>query len=463
MPGLFQGLEVGKRALLTSQLTLQTIGHNIANVNTPGYTRQRVTITSSLPESQTYGTVGSGVEVKDIRQIRDLFLGQQYREANKSLGEWTYKEKVLSQIESLFNEPNDNTLSDLMNNFWNSWDDFSKQPSSSTRDQVISQTLLMTNGFHELAEQLHDLKASIDSDIGNFTYDINQITTEIANLNHQIARLEMGNSKANDLRDKRDLLVDNLSDLINVNTMENPDGQMTVYIGAMSIVNGNTALHIEDVVGNKNGELTHTLMWEGSDVELTNTAGQLSALVDLRDEIIPNYMEQLDLLASTIAEQVNSIHVNGVTADGRTGIPFFDIDSMSAATIRINEAITSDPTMIISSTSGEESDNTLALDIVSIRDNRLLNNNSATISDYYNSIIGSLGGDVMEAGSFTENYELMVQQVDFARQSVQGVSLDEEMTNMVKYQHAYDAAARVITTMDQALDTVINGMGLVGR
>ena len=118
MPGLFQGLEIGKRALLSHQVNLQTIGHNISNVNTPGYTRQRVTVRTTLPEQSPIGSVGSGVTAVEVRNIKDLFLGNQLRQENKSFGQWAYKEKILSQVESIMNEPNDNTLSDLMNRFW---------------------------------------------------------------------------------------------------------------------------------------------------------------------------------------------------------------------------------------------------------------------------------------------------------------------------------------------------------
>ena len=234
MPGLSQGLEIGRRALLASQASLQTIGHNIANVNTPGYTRQRVNISSTFPENNTLGSFGTGVEVTSIQHIRDLFLGDQYRQESKSLGEWSYKEKVLSQVESLFNEPNDNTLSDQMNEFWNAWDDFAKDPgSSSTRNQLVSQTKIMTNSFHELTDQVETLRSSIDSDLNNYTNQINSMTSEVARLNHQIQSLEVGGVKANDLRDSRDLVLDKLSSLVDINTNESQSQTFTYSQGKL--------------------------------------------------------------------------------------------------------------------------------------------------------------------------------------------------------------------------------------
>ncbi len=463
MPGLFQGLELGRRALLTSQASLQTIGHNIANVNTPGYSRQRVNISSTLPENNTLGSFGTGVEVKDIQQIRDLFLGNQYRQESKSLGEWTYKEKILSQVESLFNEPNDNTLSDQMNKFWNAWDDFAKDPgSSSTRNQLVSQTKIMTNSFHELTGQVEKLRQSIDSDLNNYTNQINSMTAEVARLNHQIQSLEIGGVRANDLRDSRDLVLDKLASLVDINTNENQSGEMVVYIGAMSVVNGSDALQVESKVANVDGKPTHQLVWEGTDVQLTNMAGQLKALIDSRDVIIPKYLDKLDTLAATMVEQVNAVHMQGQTANGQTNIAFFDTTKTNARDITINPDILSNQLLVISSASGAESDNNLAYEIAKLRDKNVLNNDSISINGFYNTIIGSVGVEANEASSYATNYDLLVQQIEFAKESVQGVSLDEEMTNMIKYQHAYDAAARVITTMDQALDTIMR-MGVVGR
>ncbi|MFQ5453579.1 MAG: flagellar hook-associated protein FlgK [Candidatus Zixiibacteriota bacterium] len=463
MSGLFQGLEIGRRSLLTAQMVLQTIGHNIANVNTPGYTRQRVNITSTIPDINTIGVIGTGVQVADIRHIRDLFLGTQYRQENKSLGQWKYKEKVLSEIEALFNEPNDGTLSDVLNGFWDAWSDLSNSPeSTSARAAILAQSKMLTNGFHQLANQLNDLRDSIDRDMVSLTEDINLLTGEIARLNGQIKKTELGNIKANDLRDARDLLIDDLSSIIDVNSVENKNGEVTVYIGAMSIVNGSEPINIDVKINNVNGNITHSLVWEGTSINFKNTGGQLKGLLDTRDEIIPRYLDELNTLAKTLITEVNAVHNPGFGLNNSTGVDFFDVSFTDAFNIKINSEIEFDISKIASSQSGEEGDNVIALAIHDLRNKRVLNNTN-TFNDFYNSLVGGMGIESHEAKSFSANYDLLVKQIEFSRESVQGVSLDEEMVNMVKYQHAYDAAARVITTMDQALDTVINGMGLVGR
>ena len=464
MPGLFQALEIGKRALLSHQFGLQTIGHNIANVNTPGYSRQRVEISSTYPLATTLGIVGTGVRVHDIRRIQDLFLGQQFREDNKSLGQWRYKEKIMDQVESLISEPNDNTLSDLLNKFWDSWADLSTNPNSvSSRVAILEQANLVVNSFHQTAKQLDSLRDSVDSDLVNMTAEINRLSKEIGNLNEQIKTMELGGVKANDLRDARDFLVDQLSEYIDVNTIEQKNGGMTVFIGAMALVDGPDHLEIAPKVLNRDGKLEHELVWKGTDVKIKNLNGQLKGLIDSRDKIIPSYMEELDVLARTIIEEVNAIHRSGFGLNGTTGVNFFETSLLTAAGIRINPDLASDPGRIAASLSGEVGDNRIALAICDLKDRAVMVNGSTTINDFYNGFVGQLGMEAREARSFTKNYELLLNQTENSRQAVQGVSLDEEMTNMVRCQHAYDAAARVITTIDQALDTVISKLGIVGR
>ena len=157
MAGLFQGLELGKRALLTHQISLQTVGHNIANVNTPGYRRQRVGVTTTIPELQTFGSIGTGIKATDVRHIRDLILGNQYRQNSKSLGQWAYNSKTLSQVEALFNEPGDNTLGSLLNEFWNGWSDLSTEvENGSYRNAVLEQANGLVNGLHERRQYVID-------------------------------------------------------------------------------------------------------------------------------------------------------------------------------------------------------------------------------------------------------------------------------------------------------------------
>ncbi|MDZ4722884.1 MAG: flagellar hook-associated protein FlgK [candidate division Zixibacteria bacterium] len=463
MPGLFQGLEIGKRALLTHQVTLQTIGHNISNVNTPGFSRQRVRVSSSFPESTPKGAYGTGIQVDDIKHVRDLFLGRQFREANKSLGDWSYQEKSLTQIESLFNEPQDNALGSLINKFWDSWSDLStNSDSANNRRLVVTQANQLVNGFQQLAHQLTELRESTDRDIKGMTEDVNRMTSEIARLNQQIASTELGNQTANDLRDTRDQITDELSNIIDVRVLEKSNGGSVVTMGSMVLVDGSDSLEIGTDSVNNNGVFSNKLVWKGTSVSLRNLSGQLAGLTKSRDEIIPGYLTQLNELASNIIDKVNELHRSGYGPNGTTGVNFFDPAFKTAGLMRLNQEIVTDINNIAAS-STVDGDNILALSISDLRNARTMSGGTQTINDFYSSIVGNLGVETNKAVSFKDNYELLLHQIENSRQSVQGVSLDEEMSNMIRSQHAYDAAARVITSFDQALDTVINGMGIVGR
>jgi len=467
MSGLFQALEVGKRALLGHQVVLQTIGHNIANVNTPGYSRQRVRLTTSLPETSQYGPIGSGFQVDDIRHVRDLFLGQQYREAQKSLGRWNYKDKSLTQIESIFNEPKDNSVADALNAFWNDWSALATDAENNGhRASVVSSAEKLINGLGHLASSLKDLRAATDRDLASMTSEVNRLSNEIARLNQQIKASELGDNRANDLRDMRDKLTTDLANMIDVNVREKDNGASVVSMGAMVLVDGSSVIAIGAEAERQGTLLTHKLIWEGTEVELKNINGQLAGLMETRDVTIKNYLDQLNTLSRTLVEEVNALHVAGYGLDGSTGVAFFDPQYTDAADIRLNREVISDLNKIAVSDSSdrdERSNGRVASAIADLRNASLLSNNSATMNGFYNSLVGALGVESREAASFASNYELLTHQIDNQRQAVEGVSLDEEMTNMVRYQHAYDAAARVITAMDQALDTVINGMGIVGR
>ena len=463
MPGLFQGLEVGKRALLSHQLVLQTIGQNIANVNTPGYTRQRVTIQATRPEELAYGSIGTGVIVTDVRQIRDLFLGQQERDATKSLGQWSYKDKALSEIEALYNEPQDSSLSSLLNAFWDSWSQLATNSDSiSNRKAVVATARQLISGFQQLARKLVDLREATDRDVAAMVNDVNEKTASIARLNQQIAAAELSGHRANDLRDAREQITQELSSLIDVRTIDKPNGETVVHMGAMALVDGSQSFAIESQTVNKNGASTSRIVWKGTSVQLKNLSGQLAGVIESRDVLVQQNIDELDKLARTIVEQVNALHVTGYGLNGSTGVAFFDPNFATAATMRLSQDVANDQSKVAAA-SAITGNNEIALALSELRDAKVMSEGSSSMNDFYSSLVATAGMQAKEASTTSQNFELLVQQISNARQSVEGVNLDEEMANLVKSQHAYDASARVITAMDQALDTVISGMGMVGR
>lgn len=465
MAGLFNGLEIGKRALATHQLWMNTIGHNIANVNTPGYTRQRVAIASTLPFDHAKGPVGTGVDAIGVRHIRDLFLNQQYRKESMELGRWSAAERTLGQIEELFYEPNEGSISNLLNEFWNSWSDVATEPEEHAyRNTLITNTKMLTEAFHRVDGQLSDLRKSVDGEIKLLIENINNLAGEVASLNMQIARTELGTDRANDLRDKRDLIIDELSKLARINVVEESTGSATVFIGAMALVDRDNVYKLSTYKSGAGETTLNQVVWAGTDKSVKFYGGQLDSLLELRDETIPRYVRALDELAAALVNSINSVHSTGYGLDNSTGLNFFDPNDQTAAGIRLSDDIGSVADRIAAASEPDAVGNNInALAIADLRNALLMKDNTVTISGFYQSLIGKVGADSGTARHTKENLELLVAQVDNARQSVQGVSLDEEMAQMIRFQHAYDAAARVITTMDEALETVISKMGIIGR
>jgi flagellar hook-associated protein 1 len=461
MYGATVGIEIGKRALQAQQLSLNITGHNIANVNTPGYTRQQAILTSNRPLTLPFGSVGTGVDVSDIRRIRSLFLDSQMRGETQKMGKWSLLSDSWTQVESIFSEPEDTGFSAVMDQFWTSWQDLANNPQSeAARIAVREQGNLLVDSFHHISSQLNDLKQSLDTDIEKITTEINNIAGQIANVNQSISTSELSGNSANDLRDRRDYLIDQLSEYIDVTVIEQTGGSATVMLGSMALIEGNSHVDLVTRVEGNQKDYLHSVQFKGTGITVKNPGGRLEGLLEMRDTNIAGKQAELDTLAGELVQAVNGVHSSGYGARGSTGINFFDAASTGASNIALDFQITQDVNNIAAGLTSDPGNNGNALNIAALRNSLIVNGGSATFNDYYNSMIGDVGIKSREAESLLSNQQALVIQIDNSRQSLEGVSLDEEMANMIEQQHAYSAAAKVITAMDQALDTVINRMGI---
>lgn len=479
----FQGLEIAKTGLFVSQKALEVTGHNIANANTPGYTRQVVDMASIAPPT-TFGmydqwgkAVGEGVRIVDIRQIRDQFLDSQYRRENKLLGEWETKAEVLSAIENIFNEPSSSGITSVLNDFFNSLQELSKNPESLTvRAEVRERAIALADTFNTVYQHLYDKLNELNSTIQTRISEINSYAERISRLNGEIYRFELSGQVANDLRDQRNLLVDQLSKLVNITTYEDANGNFRIDIGGQALVSGTTAFTMSM---DKNGDV----IWELTGSPVNPSSGILKGLLDMRDgdgtdgvKGVPYYMEQWNKLAYNMAKALNEVHSKGYGLDGSTGKLLFggfdtsiayDKTTPYAQLIRVSsDILASDGLLKIAAAKDPVAlpgDNRNALELIALRDKPIDGLDKATFDDFARSLISNLGVDAEQANVMKKNQEVMVKQIDLNRQSISGVSLDEEMTNMLKYQKSYAASARVITAMDELIDTIINRMGIVGR
>lgn len=459
MYGANIGLEIGKRALMAQQLALNLTAHNIANVNTPGFSRQSAIIRSNIPMVLPFGSLGTGVEVSDIRRIRSLFLDQQFRSESHKLGKWRFLNQTWSQVESIYNEPEDTGLSALLDSFWNSWQDLANNPESeSARVAVREQASLLVNSFHHLSTQLRDLRESLDADINTMVQQVNNTAAQIADLNQSIVSAELTGNTANDLRDRRDYLVDQLSQFVNVGVLEQSDGSYTVFLGGMALVDGTSSLQIATETQSGGTSVTTRVFFQGTGIEIEHSGGEFEGVLEARDTIVVERQAEMDLLARELVVAVNEIHRAGYGLEGETGIDFFNPNTTGAADIELSSQILENVNNIAASLNGEIGDNSNALGMASLREELRLKDGQVTFNEYYASVIGKIGIKSQEAQNLEQNQMALMFQIENARQSTSGVSLDEEMANMIRYQHAFEAAARVISAMDSALDTIINRM-----
>ena len=455
MSSLFGILEMGKRMLSAQQMATNIVGNNIANVNTPGYSRQAAELQPSHSIESPWGPIGTGVEIDSIRRYRDSFLDDQMRENNGTLGRWQSLEVSLSEIEAFLNETAESGLGAVLDGFWNSWQDLANDPENKTsRTLVKEKANSLTDTFHQLATSLTNKCKSLDEKVVSTVQEINSILTEIADLNRQLPAFTYEGSQANQLLDKQDLLLDNLSELIDIRVLRKGNGSVSVFIGTGLFVDGGEGrfLTIQRVTG---GEIAVSSVRDetGSQVEISG--GKLNGLIEVRDERIPAYLTDLDEIAKALVQAVNSSHSAGYGLDGTTGNDFFDSNKLSAAEITLDSAITRNVLKIAASSDVSTGNNTIALAIAGLKSSQLLNGGTTTLNHAYANLVGSIGLDAQKASNNLENYQLLSEHIETQRQSVHGVALDEEMVNLIKYQHAYEAAARVVTVVDEMITSII--------
>lgn len=469
----FFGLQIGREALQAQQRALEVTGHNIANANTEGYSRQQAIFATPEPYAMpsynkplVAGQVGTGVYIQEIRRMRDDFIDGQMRKENTATSEWGARGDVVGKLELIINEPSDSGLRTVLDQFWQSLQDLSKNPEDgSVRSLVRQRGIAVTEAFNHIDSQLADVKADLNSSIKIKADEINNIASQIASLNDQIVKVEVSGDHANDLRDKRDLLLDNLSKLVNIHVTEPVDqyGAITVAIGGRPLVMNNIVNKIQanPVAGD------YFLQWSDNSTNVTLTGGLIKGMIDGRDVSIASYKTQFDKIALELVNEFNTRHSAGYGLDGLNGNKFFT--GTDAKTIAMDPVITSsgpppgyNHIAAASLAANVPGDGSNAINLAEIK-NFSIAGLSGTIDDYYRGMAGQLGVESQAAKRMVENQGLLISELGNRKQSISGVSLDEEMTNMVKFQHAYSAAARVVTTMDEMLDTIVNKLGLVGR
>lgn len=459
MNTLFSILTMGKQSLLTQQRAIDVTSHNIANVNTPGYSRQRAIMSENPPLSimgfdnfDQSGQYGTGVEIDYVKRVRDMFLDLGMQDTIGDLAAWQEKYSGLQQVENIFMELAEGALNSDLDAFWNAWHLVAQDPTSETyRMDLLRKAQNVTGTLNRIYDELYQLRREIDNKI---SFDVNRINTlsqKIAQYNLEIMKVEGGGQNANDLRDERWVLVEELSEIIDIEVSENPKGGLVISLNEVNLVQDGSTNRM-GMYGRADGFTG--LRWEHSGIGVIVDSGRLGGILEVRDVLLPDYLNQVQTFKQNLATTVNAQHQLGDDFYGNPGVAFFDFNPALSPDISVS--INYNELYLIAAAGRDQGrgDNKNAVALAGLRD---------AIQTGYLQLVSQYGEETENAGMMVNLKSSAKAQLEEQRQSISGVSLDEEMANMIKFQYAYQAAARMITTVDEMLDTVINRMGLVGR
>jgi len=394
MGSIWLSLETALRSLLAQQRGIDVTAHNVANVNTPGYSRQDVVLTTTEPytvpttdERLSAGQVGTGVKVQTIRRFTDAFLIGQIRSQSQALGQWEVQRDALQHIEVVFNEPSDQGLNAALSQFWSAWQSVATTPQAAAARAALRETARhLTSLLNTTAEQLRALRRDHDQRLITQVQDINDLATQIAQLNLQISKVQALGNRANDLRDRRDLLLDQLARKVNITYAEDiyAPGMVTVHIGGHTLVMGVEASALTTQPNPANENLLDVVWADGTAAQVSS--GEIYGTLQARDQIVPTTLAQLDQVAAGLITNVNAQHRTGYGLNNATGLDFFT--GSSARDIALANAIASDANNIAAASAlNAPGDGSNALAIAGLSRELLMNGGTTSLGDFYRQLI----------------------------------------------------------------------------
>lgn len=429
MAGLFGTLHSASTGMSAHQIAIQTTNQNITNMNNPYYTRQKVDMVAQRPYSNPgltsskfgAGQMGQGVKVSQIVRVRNSFYDYQFRSESHKYGSLGVQYEYFSGMESIFNEPSSTSISASMNSLFGTCNEMSKDPNSiSGKNMFVENAKFLSNNLTVAYNKLNTYAESADKQINTIVSDINKMLERLEELDKNIKIVEATGKNPNDLMDMRDQIIDELSFKIDIN---NPDVQNAISDGR---------LELQELNGVK-------------------MSGELQGALDVAQKI-QDYKDNVETLMTTIANEFNTVYKTFPGAEDTKDLFVISQDANGNVVMEVNKDIVENPSSLVMT-----SDKANAL--FKLRDKKInIDGTDMTMSNYYNGIVEDLGYKVQMSKKQIENQSALMLNIDNGRSNVSGVSLDEEMVNLIQFQHAYSASAKVISTVDTLLDVVINGL-----
>jgi flagellar hook-associated protein 1 FlgK len=459
MSSLFGTMGVALQSLLAQQGAMAVVANNIANANTPGYSREIPVLEENPPTLSGNTMVGAGVRMSSVESVRDNILSLRIQQETSQQSSLNSYVNSMDQVQSLFNETQGGGLQSYLSGFFNSLQSLTTDATSSPlRQAVMTAGQDLASAISQRSQNLSTIQQGLDQSVVQTVQQVNQLTSQVANLNQQIQTVSNAGDSPGSLEDRRDEVLANLSNLVDTAVIYANDGTVTVTTssGAM-LVSGNQSDALTTQLDSATG--THSVLAQGSDITSSIAGGQLQGLINARDHGIPSAQSALDNLAAGLTSAVNKQQSKGYDLAGASGTDFFTAftpstaGSNAGAAVEMSLALTS-PSQIAASSNRIQGDNGNATALANLQNEPLVSGQTA--GDYYSNLIDQVGNTVSNSKSEQEAIGLVLQQLTTQQSSLSGVSLDEEAANLVLYQRAYEAAARVISTVDALTSTTIN-------
>ena len=455
-------IEMSRRSFRSLNGAMNTVNQNVANINTEGYARRRVTLQADSIASPgvimatPHGTTtGSGVSIQSYERVRDGLLAAAGWDAHTSLGAAQEDQRLLGALEGIF-PVGEGSVNNQLNAFWNAWADLADHPTDNGVRLVLrSKASGLVSTLNRTDEALSLLKEGTEGVLAVGVEEINKTLREIGDLNPTIQAARHSGSPDLVAEDRRDQLVKNLSAFGPVRMQDDPETGYTVSFNGMAVVQGDKVFEMNlDTSG-----ATPRVLYGDSSVEYNAPAGddgQLGAWLRMLNQTLPDTRQALDDIATALVTEVNALHSTGYGLDGATGRDFFDATALSAGSIRLSTDVLADSQAIAASGDPTaQGDNTIALDIASLRTQPVLNGGTETIETFATNLVADIGAGVQKASLQAVGQTAVLDHLAGMEQGVSGVSLDEEMTNLIQYQQAFAASARVLDTAQQMFDTLL--------
>lgn len=468
--GISNLLQTGRSSMTAAKTAIATAGHNIANANTEGFSRQRVeqSAASGSPKPGSRAEIGRGVNNVSVSRINDEYVEKQIRNSTRDLGHAEEKDLFLRQTEDVFNELNGEGLNRLMTRFFNEFRKLGNEPDNeAVRQSVRESTKALVNDIKRMRGEVDEVRRHIDSRLDGYVREMNSLSEELRDLNLKIKVASVQGGLPNDLLDRRDQVLKHLGSFADLQMHKDNEGGYVVNIkGVGPLVAGPTfnKFSTERSPADDQGKMVDSLDLKteasaNGNVTHLVSGGKMGALLETRDKLLSTIVDRLDQLAFGLSESVNMVHRQGFNRYGQQGADFFKpLESADRASERIDlsdEVKTNVNSIATAAEPESPGDNRIAIAISGLQGQKLLNEGKATIDDFYNSIVSDIG--VANA----RNRSVMTQQKDIAtqlgkiREQVSGVSIDEETANLLQFQHSFDASAKVIQVADECLKTIL--------